>query len=162
MAKDNKNRNENKGGYKGFDIDREKDLLRKDEAKLKKRRALLVMACDHTKKNGELRVDQIDKNRPALVRCTKCGEKFSIAPIDNTDLTKAIKTIKNAINQCKIDSVDNDGEMLETLGHTYSGLDAVEVIYANLVATYGKKKKNKNKKNKNRDSFGHYGSPFSR
>ena len=126
-----------------------------EQKKIARQLEELKIPCSHTNEKGKLKVNFQDNN---LVKCKKCGTVFSFEPISQKDLKHAIRTVHNAINQCKALSNDPKAEagLIKTLGRLDFNLTELEQLYERISNNGDKKKKKKNKKDKH-DYFGESG-----
>lgn len=130
--------------------------LAEEKKRIEKKMARISIPCSHTNSKGKARFEFIGKGN--LVKCKDCGIVFDFGVIDLDDLNRAVKIVKNAINQTKVmsDNPEKEEKVIKTLGELGYNLTEMQELYKRSVHNYkkgGKKKKNK----KNNNDFGNYG-----
>lgn len=138
------------------------DTYEQMRQQLERKLAKNAIKCSHTNENGKLKIEPTGE--PGMVRCKRCGTKFSFNRIDKTDGEKACRVIHDMINQIKVLSEvpKNDAEIISRLGNIDFELLDVLMIYQRSLERYHNDKKKKKKKEYHRgDDFGGWGVPQS-
>jgi hypothetical protein len=123
-------------------------LLEQKKAIEKKIRQRTI-PCSHTNKEGKIKGEVI---KGQIVRCTKCGEEFSLRRFDKETLSDAISIVTDAINQCKAFSENpkDEQDVIEKLGSLAYSVGELPELYRRTLASADKHKK---KKNHDRDNY---------
>ncbi len=138
----------------GKDKKFKKGNLEQLRAAIKKQEQLVAIHCNHQKKNGDLNVRWVNESE-GLVECKTCGDQFSMAIFDDTELKKAYKVIHSAIQQIRATTNDSEEDIVENFGKIDYALRQIPEEYARLIDALAKGKKKKKKQKKN--NIGGYG-----
>lgn len=135
-------------------------------AQLKKQEEALSIKCNHQKKNGDLNVKWIERDK-GLVECKSCGEKYSMEVYVNDQgnisdrAVQAVRIVNSMIQQLRASTNNDETDLVENFGKIAYVVKQVPGKYEDLISALGRNSKKK-KKNKGRgNSIGGYGDGLS-
>ena len=134
-------------------------------AQLKKQEEALSIKCNHQKKNGDLNVKWINRDK-GLVECRSCGEKYSMEVFvdDQGNISevalRAVKIVNSMIQQLRASTNSDEEDLVENFGKIAYVVKQVPAKYEDLISALGKNSKKKKKK-KQGNSIGGYGDGLS-
>lgn len=128
--------------------------LEKKRKQLEKEHSILKSKCDHKNKEGQFKLSPIKGGR---VVCDRCGEVFDLKPITPEQLSDAIETVHNALQQVRClakKSESGDKDLIVRFGVADHDIHELESIYRKVLDKHAS---NKKKKKKHSNEYSYYG-----